>query len=268
MVLFLVGNIFTAKIKETLAPKSQSLKDAAIIELDTVDSTNNYAMHLIDADTAQDGLTVVARAQSIGRGQRGREWICKPDDGLLMSIIVAPNIELDRQFCFNTHVAVAIASVLQELYEYWDVNVKWPNDIIINDKKTGGILIENVLRGNTWVYSIIGLGLNVRQTDFPATLPNATSLAIASGKQFDIKHLYMAIRDKIFLLIDERAFASGEMKFFNEYLFRYDEWQTFTDGIKTWKAQVLGVERDGRLKVRFENGDFASYTHGSVEWVW
>lgn len=268
MVLFLVGNIFTAKIKETLAPKSQSLKDAAIIELDTIDSTNNYAMHLIDADTAQDGLTVVARAQTMGRGQRGREWMCGVDDGLLMSIIIAPNSELETQFCFNAHVAVAIAKVLESLHEYWNVQVKWPNDIIVNDKKAGGLLIENVIRGNKWAYSIIGLGLNVRQTTLSSTIPNAVSLAIASGKQFDLKLLAMTIRAAIFALMDEQLFASGNMFFFNEYLFKHDEWQTFTDGVKIWKAQIIGVEQDGKLKTRLENGTIASYIHGTVQWVW
>lgn len=269
MVLFFVGNIFTPKIKETLAPKSQSLKDAAIIELDTVDSTNNYAMHLIDADTAQDGLTVIAGAQTAGRGQRGRSWMSEAGEGLFMSIIIAPGCGLEAQFCFNAHVAVAVAKVLEGLYEYWNVQVKWPNDIIINDKKTGGLLVENVLRGNIWAYSIIGLGLNVRQTHLPAALPHATSLAIASsGRQFDIRQLANRIREGVFALMDERLFTRYGMDIFKDYLFKCNEWQTFTDGRQIWKAQILDVERDGKLKVRLEGGHIARYTHGMVQWVW
>src|SRR5689334_16225981 len=103
------GDIFIPfKIKESLAVNSQPISDAPIIELDTIDSTNNYAMRLIDADTAQSGLTIVAGQQTMGKGQRGRQWLDKPGENLLMSIIIAPAYSLEEQFIFNMAVTSAI----------------------------------------------------------------------------------------------------------------------------------------------------------------
>src|SRR5690606_23377330 len=144
--------------------------------------TNNYAMQLIDADTAQPGLTVTAGEQTHGKGQRGRVWEAATGDNVLMSIVLAPGQVVDRQFAFLTAVAVAVADTLLDVYEHWDVRIKWPNDIIVNDKKAGGILIENVLKGGVWAYSVVGLGLNVLQYEFPPSLPHAISLRMAAGK--------------------------------------------------------------------------------------
>ena len=134
-----------------------------IIELDSIDSTNNYAMQLIDANKAQHGLTIVTQSQSEGKGQRGKTWLDAPGQSLLMSIIIHPKKEINDQFVFNAAVAVAIANVLQKSNHNWDIRIKWPNDIIINAKKAGGILIENILRGSRWTHSVVGLGLNVKQ---------------------------------------------------------------------------------------------------------
>ncbi len=76
-----------------------SLPEYPVIELDTIDSTNNYAMQLIDADKAQHGLTITARTQRAGKGQRGRTWQDEPADSLLMSRVVAPNLAIGNQFC-------------------------------------------------------------------------------------------------------------------------------------------------------------------------
>ena len=121
-----------------------ALSEYPIIELDSIDSTNNYAMQLIDANKAQHGLTIVAQKQLAGKGQRGNTWADTPGESLLMSIIAMPDRAIHEQFVFSASVAVAIAKVLQKLNNNWQVNVKWPNDIIVNDKKAGGILIENV----------------------------------------------------------------------------------------------------------------------------
>jgi len=116
-------------------------------------------MRLIDADTAQPGLTIVSDMQTAGKGQRGRIWVDTPNESLLMSIVVQLPYDVEHQFAFNVTVSLAIADYLQDLKENWDVRIKWPNDIIINDKKAGGMLIENVIRGSQWAYAVVGLGV-------------------------------------------------------------------------------------------------------------
>ena len=246
----------------------QTLLDAPIIELDTIDSTNNYAMHLIDADTAQPGLTIVAGRQTRGRGQRGRTWVDHPGESLLTSIICVPDCPLDEQFVFSGTVAVAIAEVLSEIHEGWDVRIKWPNDIIINDKKAGGILIENVLRGNSWNYSIIGLGLNVAQPAFPPDLPFATSLRVASGLDFPLDILLHALRGRILERACTARPASEVMTDYNDFLYRKDCEQKFTDGSQEWKAIIKSAGSNGMLQVQLADGSILHYNHGVAHWKW
>lgn len=245
-----------------------SLLDAPIIELDSIDSTNNYAMRLIDADTAQPGVTIVAGEQTQGRGQRGRTWADTPGQSLLMSIVAVPKWLLNEQFMFNAAATTAIADTLQELYEHWDVRIKWPNDIIINDKKAGGILIENVLRGAKWEYAIIGFGLNIGQPSFPDELPYATSLKIASGKDFDLTMVRDALRKNILESIAVWKPANEVLKRYNDYLLRGGETQFFSDGAMEWEATILHANENGTLRVQLTDGSMVSYVHGAVTWVW
>ncbi len=252
----------------SLSPNLQTLLDAPIIELDTVDSTNNYAMQLIDADTAQPGLTITTREQTQGKGQRGRQWHDIPGQSLLVSIIVRPDCPLDQQFIFNAAVAVAIAEVLTDLFEGWDVRIKWPNDIIINDKKAVGILIENVLRGSNWNYAIIGFGLNVAQASFPPELPVATSLKIASGRDYEISMLLQKIRENIFRKSCTQLSAGHIMAEYNDYLYRRGREQSFANDTDEWKATIVNTEPNGKLSVQLPDGSLVYYTHGSVQWKW
>ncbi|MBS1774872.1 MAG: biotin--[acetyl-CoA-carboxylase] ligase [Bacteroidetes bacterium] len=245
----------------------QSLLDAPIIELDVIDSTNNYAMQLIDADTAQPGTTIVARNQTQGRGQRGKNWMGNDGESLMFSLIVKPNWRIDQQFIFNCAVAVAIADVLCRLYEGWDVRIKWPNDIIINDKKAGGVLVENVLRGNDWVHSVVGLGLNVLQAKMSADLPFSTSLRLASQKEFSLQELLKEIR-KAILKVCCLPLSAAIMEQYNSYLFRHNSMQLFTDDKETWVAKVIGATTNGTLTVELADGSIVSYQHGLVRWQW
>lgn len=245
-----------------------ALSDAPIIELDTIDSTNNYAMQLIDADTAQHGLTITTLQQTKGKGQRGRQWSDVPGQSLLMTIVCVPDRAIDAQFAFNAAIAVAVAEVLQDLNENWHVSIKWPNDIIINDKKAGGILIENILRGSEWSYAVIGLGLNILQDHFPDSLPFATSLKIASGKEFKPTEIRDKIRENILRYVDSKKSTADIMRLYNQSLYRKGDAQKFTDGSTDWPAIIQGTMADGTLQVRTADGDIVHYTHGVVAWKW
>lgn len=226
-------------------------------------------MQLVDADTAQPGLTVVSAVQTGGKGQRGRVWQATPGESLLMSVVSVPGYGLEQQFPFSATVAVAIAKALQNLNEDWRIAVKWPNDIIINDKKAGGILIENIIRGQKWSYAIIGLGLNIRQKMFPAELPNATSLCIASqGSEFAVHEVRDILRKNILEHVASPANAEKTMEEYNNWLYKKNEWQAFNQNEDSWDALVQHVGADGKLHVTLTGGEAAAYTHGNVNWQW
>jgi len=244
------------------------LPETPIIELDCIDSTNNYAMQLIDADKAQHGLTIVARSQTVGRGQRGRTWIDAPGQSLLLTVITTPFQPIGEQFAFNASVTVAIVKVLQYLHNKWEIRIKWPNDIIIGDKKAGGILIENVLRGSKWAYSVIGLGLNVKQDRFPESLPFATSLKIASEREFDVAELGKGIRENILAEIAIPRTQDVRMNAYNAYLYRKGMQQGFSNSTGQWEATILDVRTDGSIRVQLADGQIVFYRHGEVMWDW
>jgi BirA family biotin operon repressor/biotin-[acetyl-CoA-carboxylase] ligase len=244
------------------------LSESLIIELDTIDSTNNYAMRIIDADKAQPGLTIVAKSQEAGKGQRGKTWFDAAGHSLLMSIITVPKEVISRQFVFNASIAVAVAGILEQLYKNWNIRIKWPNDIIINDKKAGGILIENVLRGSDWTYSVIGIGLNVNQVNFPTDLPHATSLKKESKNNFDITLLRNNIRDQILTTITNLLPPGPCMQLYNNYLYKRGRKQLFGNANRQWEATILDAHPDGTLEVQLEDGETVFYWHGQVVWEW
>lgn len=225
-------------------------------------------MRLIDADTAQAGLTIVTDVQTIGKGQRGRKWIDSPRESLLMSLVTVPELEIEHQFSFNVLIALAIADYLQEIYENWDIRIKWPNDIIINDKKAGGILIENVIRGNSWAYSVVGIGINILQYNMPAELPYATSIRMESDKKLVIFDVVSKLRERIFTYLYAHPNREHMLRLYNEVLYRKDMTQRFKMGNDEFTAIVDGVTADGKLRLQSSNGDITNYSHGALEWQW
>ena len=225
-------------------------------------------MQLIDADKAQPGLTIVAQSQTGGKGQRGNTWVDIPGQSLLMSVITTPGQAIKGQFAFNALVAVTIANVLQKLNMGCDICIKWPNDIIVNDKKAGGILIENVLRGSLWTYCVIGLGLNVKQEHFLAELPFATSLKIASGLNVDMIRLRNDLSSALYECSLRPVPAEISMKRYNEYLYKRGQTQAFSNSNGRWVAAILGAETDGSLQVQLADGSKVFYHHGQVMWEW
>ena len=223
-------------------------------------------MKLIDGNKAQHGVVVTAKKQTNGKGQRGKTWVGEVGQSLMMSIIVQPNMPIGYQFAFNASIAVAIASVLEILDNKWEVKIKWPNDIIINDKKAGGILIENVLRGNIWVNAIIGLGLNINQSSFPVDLPFAISLKMAANFDFDLEIIRDKITDNILSTIENKIGADEIMGKYNERLYKRGKLQMFAKDGQRIELLIIGAATDGTLKVQNQSGDLVSYRHGKVIW--
>ena len=157
-----------------------------IIWLDSTDSTNEEARRHI---LSLDNLSVVsALEQTSGRGQRGNVWHSDTGKNLTFSIVLKHPSDSSGDYSPLTAHSQTLISELTavSVREYLatlgiEASVKWPNDIIAGDKKICGILIEHSLIGQRISWSIIGVGLNVNQTDFPADLPNPTSMAVENS---------------------------------------------------------------------------------------
>ncbi len=247
-----------------MAHNFQTWLDAPVIELQSIDSTNNYAMQLIDADKAQLGMTIIAKEQTSGKGQRGNQWISIPGENLLMSMIVVPEMPIEKQFLFSAAIAVAVSNCVTNLGI--DCYIKWPNDLIINDRKTGGILIENIIRGSLWTYAVVGIGINILQNSFPESLPFATSLKRETKIDFDIKQIANAIRQSIIKTI---YLPNGEcFDLYRKRLYKHQQKQQFSLKGNQFNATIIDVLTTGQIVVEREVGNHINYRHGEIEWIW
>ena len=188
------------------------LLGAPLIELSTIDSTNIYAMAQIKAGLAKSGSCYTADFQTNGKGQHGRVWESTKGQNLLCSYILELNT-LDAlknwtpadQIGFSAAIALG-ARAFFAAFAGSETKIKKPNDIYFSDRKAGGILIENLVRGQEWTWAVIGIGMNINQTEFsPEALnsvsSNPISLQEITNQSWDIKkmqeHLSDALNDAI-----------------------------------------------------------------------
>lgn len=253
------------------------------IELQSVDSTNKYAMTLVHEGIAQHGYTVLSHEQTAGTGQRGKKWSTGKDN-LAISIIANP-YPLRPSEAFQLIVCTAIA-VYDFFYKYAgiDTKIKWPNDIYWCDRKAGGILIENIIRSpesgvlsresgvqspelGEWKWTVIGIGININQTTFSKDLPNPVSLRQVTGKNYDV----VSLAKELCEILDEYFIdlKSGEFKkYFNRYqqvLYKKDEKVKLKKGSRVFEATIKSVSESGQIIVQHAMEE--RFEFGEVEWI-
>jgi len=158
------------------------------IRLKETESTNSFAIELLKNNNIPDGTIILTDKQTNGRGQRGNTWHSEPGANLICSLIVYPKfLSVTDHFLLSKITALSIQKTIQFFIIESNqlVKIKWPNDILVNNKKICGILIENTIQKNKLKNSVIGFGLNVNQIDFPEYLTNTTSMAKIASTTFD-----------------------------------------------------------------------------------
>jgi BirA family transcriptional regulator, biotin operon repressor / biotin---[acetyl-CoA-carboxylase] ligase len=226
-----------------------------LIKLSAIDSTNDFLKELSKQDVLENFTTVVAENQTKGKGQMGAVWVSESGKNLIMSVLVKDVIKnADEVFHLNVAISVSIISVLDTL-QLPNLAIKWPNDIMSDEKKVAGILIENRFKSDTTIESIVGIGLNVNQKDF-TSFPKASSLALLMKKEYDIEQLLEAIVLKIKQNCELISSNSSE-KLWNQYynyLFKKDIEMSFEDADKNqFLGTILGVTSEGKLEVMLQD---------------
>ena len=240
----------------------------SFIELESVDSTNNYAMGLAAAGKVRHGTLVFAYDQWAGKGQRGRTWISTPGENIILSAVLEP-LSLPPSAAFGLSMAVALSC-----YDFFSAHagresttIKWPNDLYWNDKKAGGILIENQLQGDRWLYAIAGIGININQVEFPPTARSPVSLRRITGRRFDAVALAKELGrflDRRYLQL-EAGGAAGLIDDYNAVLYRRGQEVRLRKDNAVFSTRVERVSSQGQLLTRdvLER----SFNFGEVEWV-
>ncbi|HEX6332800.1 MAG TPA: biotin--[acetyl-CoA-carboxylase] ligase [Flavisolibacter sp.] len=236
------------------------------IELQTVDSTNNYAMGLVHEGMAQHGTVVFTHEQTRGRGQRNRPWLSARDQNITMSVVLEPQgLASSQLFSLSMAVAIAAARFFNK-YTAGNVTIKWPNDIFWRDRKAGGILIENVLLGNDWKFAVAGIGLNINQTNFGELGTKAVSLKQITGTDFDPVQLARELCSVVEEAFNHLLRAPGEIPAeYHEMLYKRDEQVRLKKGSRVFDATISHVTPAGQLVVQHSTEE--RFEVGEVEWV-
>ena len=242
-----------------------------IYHFDTTASTNDDARD----EKYHEGDVVWADFQTAGRGQRGHEWHSRKGENLTFSVVLEPTfVPVAEQFSVSEVVALSLVDMLAE-YGI-GARIKWTNDIYVGDRKLVGILIEHSLSSTTLRRTIVGIGINVNQTEFDPSIPNPVSMAQLLGEELNaeeilqcfLKHLqenYEALREmqnakcKMQNLLHER---------YNSLLYRLNEWHTYAlPSGERFSAKILGTAPNGALRLEDEKGQAKDYLFKEVEFV-
>lgn len=219
------------------------------VVLSRVDSTNTYALARIAEGPVAEGTAYCALEQTAGKGQRGRRWSSAPGENILLSLVLRPRrLPPGDQFLLSAAAALGVLDLLRAHAGPLS-RIKWSNDLYWQDRKMGGMLIENQLRGSEWSYAVVGIGLNINQLSFPTGLPNPVSLREVTGRRHEVGPLAR----QLCLALGRRYAAlrpGSHETLLEEYtraLYRLDEPAPYVYRGRKLEAVIRGVEKTGRL---------------------
>jgi BirA family biotin operon repressor/biotin-[acetyl-CoA-carboxylase] ligase len=221
-----------------------------LITLESVKSTNDYASSMLKTANPPEGTVILAAFQTDGKGQAENSWVSEAGKNLLFSIILRPfRIEAEKQFYISMCISNGIAAFLES--NTLPAVIKWPNDILVRERKIAGILIENSLSNRYLLTSVIGIGLNVNQKDFPSSLLSPTSVLIETGSPVELPitfgNLLTFLEDQLMLLYQGRL--KDIRKQYLKRLWKLNEWALYKDKHNLFEGIITGIAETGELEL-------------------
>jgi BirA family biotin operon repressor/biotin-[acetyl-CoA-carboxylase] ligase len=240
-----------------------------LIKLDAIDSTNEFLKGISTQPDLENFTVVTAENQTKGKGQMGAVWNSEVGKNLIMSVLVKDFLlEINEIFNLNIAVSLAVITALKK-NNIPDLSIKWPNDILSANKKIGGILIENSIKSDGTILSIVGLGLNVNQTNFEG-LPKASSLAVVTGKEFDKEKLLFEIIANLELNVAESKLNPASLRQqFVDFLYKKDIPMPFTNQKEEkFMGIIQGISPIGRLQVLLKDDSVAEFDIKEIQMLY
>ena len=249
----------------TRCPENNSF---IMIHLESTQSTSLYLRELSNKEKVNEFTLIRADFQTAGRGQRGNSWEAAEGKNLLFSFLVQPSFLLAKnQFLLSQITSLAIKEELDNYAE--DFSIKWPNDIYWKDKKICGMLIENDLSGMYITQSIAGIGININQEQFNSPAPNPVSLKQITGTEHDKEDILAKILNRYHDYYTDLKNGNTD-HIANKYrkaLFRNEGMYPFIDANGEFQAEIIGIEPDGQLILKDENGKERRFMFKEVQYV-
>jgi BirA family biotin operon repressor/biotin-[acetyl-CoA-carboxylase] ligase len=239
-----------------------------IIPVSSTESTNNYATSQVAVNEVKEGTVFLAYEQTAGRGQLNNRWESEAGRNLTFSIFLQPAfLDIHRQFMLSKVISLGLEAFLSHYTA--PVKIKWPNDIYAGNRKICGILIENAVMSSTISQSIVGIGLNINQTNFCSAAPNPVSLKMITGKDYDLDVMLYELLNEIdaFYLKLQTGLFDELDRAFHEKLYRLNEWRTYKDETHEYSGEIIGVNTIGQLQIREKDGPVHEYHFKEVEYL-
>ncbi|MCF0073163.1 biotin--[acetyl-CoA-carboxylase] ligase [Dyadobacter sp. CY261] len=239
-----------------------------VIYLPTCHSTNDIAAEIVHAGLFEEGTVVITDNQIKGRGQRGTVWNANASENLTFSVILTPSfLPIQEQFLISQVTALAIRAYLGSYVA--DTKVKWPNDIYMNNRKSCGVLIENSLQGTRYASSIVGIGVNINQSEFESS--HATSLFRETGQAFALPeefHKLLKFLDAYYIRLRSGHQNDVIRSEYLGYLYGYQKDVKFLHNGNVTNGTVTSVTPLGKLRVRLATEpEELEFGLKEIEWV-
>ena len=261
------GRIYGWTLEQAFAELDSSLWKHLVFE-ETLDSTNLEAKRRISAQEPAEGTVVVCEMQTAGRGRRGRSWASPAGSGLWMSLVLKPTIQPAHAPMLTILAGMAVRDALKDLYDL-DAGIKWPNDIILRDRKICGILTEMTMEDLEMSGIVVGIGINVRSGAFPEELEDiATSIAEESGSPApdraqllcQVLHCFEQYYDTFVKTEDLSMLRDA----YEAHCVNIGRTVRVIDPLTSYEATALGIDDQGGLRLQLEDGTLKTVTSGEV----
>ncbi|MCX7955168.1 MAG: biotin--[acetyl-CoA-carboxylase] ligase [Bacteroidales bacterium] len=251
------------------------MKKYNIITIKEGISSNEIAHELANYDDTPEFTVVNLLNQTKGKGRGTNKWFSELGKSLTFSIIVYPRfLNSQLSFYISKLTSIAVVEALQNFSH--KIKIKWPNDIYFNNKKLGGILIENCFENDKITYSIVGIGINVNQTNFPSELPNPISLLQITGDNSQLINLentlYKIIRKfvKWYTILkneDHNGYAIIDKTYFKYLTGRSKTIEYKTNDEKILKGKIISVDEFGFINIKNSAGIVLSYNIDEIKLI-
>jgi BirA family biotin operon repressor/biotin-[acetyl-CoA-carboxylase] ligase len=214
-------------------------------------------------------MAVFAHDQVAGKGQRGRQWLSEKGQNIALSLLLQPvEIHPSRPFELSAAITLAVYRTIQAFVPEY-LQIKWPNDLYWQDRKAGGILIENLISSQEvrWNWAIAGIGININQTAFSPDLPNPVSVRQITGRELDPLAIAKEICRQTDLYYRE-LLANGPENILNEYnscLYKRNKVVKLKKENRVFEALIKSVNPSGQLLI--EHSITEAIDFGSIEWA-
>lgn len=239
-----------------------------IVKLKEVSSTNMVLQELTNSLSLPEGTVILSDFQTTGKGLSTNIWESETGKNLTFSLLLKPKDLLAKdQFI----ISMAVSNSLIDMLEAFSIKaeIKWPNDILIHLHKVAGILIENSITGKTIDQSIIGIGLNINQKQFPEYEFPASSLRLETNREYNIIHIFTALLNHLEHWINA-IYASQYNQvrdYYLQYLFQKNSFHTYLTNHKKFTGKITGINEYGQLEITDQKGKVRYFNFKEIIYV-